>query len=128
MDLFCRNNVAREELHNRKAMQDLMGLLEEEKINEFFTGAGTAVEGTSFKVIGKEVQRENGTGDGEGGYPVFEKKNVEGLYKEVLISAKALKKEGMCVCGVWNMVGLEGKAANIYLTVTRQLHALYFCG
>lgn len=109
LDLFRRNKVAREELHNRKLVQDVMELLEEEKINEFFAGLELLWRAHLSKILAKKCSEKREEVTEKLRYSVFEEKNVEGLYKKALISAKAPKKEDMCACGVWNMVGLEGK-------------------
>lgn len=185
LDPFHRNKAAREKLHNRKAVQDVMGLLEEEKTKELFEYLETyrdslweegeiadaeeliryyrnnreglipyqsqglelpehpegleyrnmgTMENHVWSVIARRMKHNHTSWSLRGGNhlskilakkcsgklqevteklrrPVFEEEKVEELYGEILMSAKAPKKDGngyeYAVKG--HMAGLDGK-------------------
>ena len=185
LDPFHRNKAVREKIHDRKAVRDIMGLLEEEKTEELFgylelyknslcedgeiadaeeliryyrnneegllpyqsrglelpahpegleyRNMGT-MENHVWSVIARRMKHNHTSWSRRGGnhlakilakkcsgklyevteklrHPVFEEEAVEELYGEILMSAKAPKKDGKGyrypVIG--HMVGLEGR-------------------
>lgn len=185
LDPFHRNKAVREKIHNRKAVRDIMELLEEEKTEELFTylelyknslwedgeiadaeeliryyrnneegllpyqsrglelpvhpegleyrNMGT-MENHVWSIIARRMKHNHTSWSRRGGNhlakilakkssgklyevterlkrPVFEEEQVEELYEEILMSAKAPKKDGKGYSYpvIGHMVGLEGK-------------------
>ncbi len=185
LDSFHRNKAVREKIHDPKAVREIMGLLEEEKVNELFEyleiyrdslweegetedaeelikyyrnnreglipyqsqvkelpehpegleyrNMGT-MENHVWSVIARRMKHNHTSWSRRGGNhlskilakkcsgklyevteklkrPVFEEEKVEELYGEILMSAKAPKRDGKGYGypAMGHMVGLEGK-------------------
>lgn len=185
LDPFHRNKAVKEKIHDRKAVEDIMGLLAEEKTDELFRYLETyktslwedgeiadaeeliryyennregllpyqsqglelpehpqgleyrnmgTMENHVWSVIARRMKHNHTSWSKSGGNhlakilakkcsgklnevteklkrPVFEEEKVEGLYQEILMSAKAPKKDGKGYeyPAIGHLVGLEGR-------------------